>query len=338
MISKIYEKIKKFISLNYKELIFIFLFVIFMTFPMPYYICVGGGTIDLGKRLEIENSYQEKGSFNLAYVSELKANLPFYLLSYVIPSWERIEIENYQISEDETVEEITNRDRLYLNDATQSAIYVAYTKAGKAFEITAHNYFIYFVDERANNDIMVGDILLSIDNIEEINTDKLRQYINSKNVNDEVTLKLKRDKKEITLKTPVFEEEGEKYIGIASFDIIDYKTDPAIKLNFKDSESGPSGGFTLALAIYNKLIKEDITRGKKIVGTGTIDLDGNIGEIGGVKYKLMGAVKEKADIFIVPNGSNYDECVKLKKEKKYNIQIIGVDNFDDAIEKLASIK
>ena len=116
MISKIYEKIKNFIKLNYKELIFLFLFVIFMTFPMPYYICIGGGTIDVGKRLEIEESYKEKGSFNLAYVSELKATLPFYLLSYVIPSWERVEIESYQINEDETTEEITNRDKMYLND------------------------------------------------------------------------------------------------------------------------------------------------------------------------------------------------------------------------------
>jgi len=336
MISKIYEKTKKFISLNYKELIF--LFVIFMTFPIPYYICVGGGTIDLGKRLEIEDSYQEKGSFNLAYVSELKANLPFYLLSFVIPSWERVEIETYQISEDETIEEITNRDRLYLDDSTQSAIYVAYTKAGKTFEITNHNYFIYFVDERANSNIMVGDILLSIDGIEEINTDKLRQYINSKNIGDEVTLKLVRNTKELELKTPVFEENGDKYVGVACFDILDYETDPKIELNFKESESGPSGGFTLALAIYNKLTKEDITNGKKIVGTGTIDLDGNIGEIGGVKYKLMGAVKKNADIFIVPNGSNYDECIKLKEEKKYKIEIIGVDNFDDALEKLSKIK
>ena len=67
-------------------------------------------------------------------------------------------------------------------------------------------------------------------------------------------------------------------------------------------------------------------------------MEGNIGEIGGVKYKLMGAVKKKADIFIVPNGSNYDECIKLKKEKGYDIKIIGVDNFDEALEKLNKLK
>ena len=337
MINKIYEKIKKFIKINYKELIFLFLFVIFMTFPMPYYICVGGGTIDLGKRLEIEDSYEEKGSFNLAYVSELRGTLPFYLLSYIIPSWERIPMESYQYNEDETMEEITNRDKMYLSDANQSAIFVAYTKAGKTFNITSHNYLVYFVDEKASSDIMVGDILLGVDELEQIDLDMFKQYINSKNVGETITVRLKRDDKEIEVDTTIFEEEGVKYAGIAFFDIIDYETDPEIKLNFKDSESGPSGGFTLSLAIYNKLTKEDITNGKKIVGTGTIDMEGNIGEIGGVKYKLMGAVSKKADIFIVPNGSNYEECIKLKKEKKYDIEIIGVDNFDDALEKLSKI-
>lgn len=338
MINKIYAKFKKFIKENYKEIIFLVLFYLFMTFPVPYYICVSGGTIDLGERLEIENSYKEEGSFNLAYVSELRGTLPTYLLSYIIPSWERVEIESYQYNEDETMEEITNRDKMYLSDANQSAIYVAYTKAGKTFTITDHNYLVYFVDERASSDIQVGDELLGVDDLTEVDLEKFKNYINTKEVGDDIIVRLKRNNKELSVTTTVFEEEGVKYAGLAFFDIIDYETDPSIKLNFKESESGPSGGFTLALAIYNKLTSEDITKGRKIVGTGTIDMEGNIGEIGGVKYKLMGAVKKKADIFIVPNGSNYDECIKLKKEKGYDIKIIGVDNFDEALEKLNKLK
>ena len=71
----------------------------------------------------------------------------------------------------------------------------------------------------------------------------------------------------------------------------------------------------MALSIYGNLTNQDLTNGKTIVGTGTIDIDGNVGSIGGVKYKLIGAVKNKADIFIVPNGENYDEAIKIKKEK-----------------------
>jgi len=338
LINKIYEKTKNFIKENYKQLIFLVLFYIFMTFPVPYYICVSGGTIDLGKRLEIENAYQEQGSFNLSYVSELRGTIPTYLLSYIIPSWERIEIDAYQYNADESMDEILARDKMYLSDANQSAIYVAYTKAGKTFNITDHSYLVYFVDERASSDIQVGDELLGVDHLNDVDLELFKEYINTKNVGDEITIKLKRNNKELSVKTTIFEEEGTKYAGLAFFDILGYETDPKIKLKFKDSESGPSGGFTLALAIYNKLTEEDITKGKKIVGTGTIDMNGNIGEIGGVKYKLMGAVKKKADIFIVPNGNNYEECIKLKNERKYDIKIIGVDNFDEALKELSKLK
>ena len=91
------------------------------------------------------------------------------------------------------------------------------------------------------------------------------------------------------------------------------------------------------LDIYDKLTKDDLTNSYKIAGTGTIEADGSIGEIGGVKYKLAGAVKNKADIFLVPNGNNYEECVKLQKKNKYKIKIIGVSNIEEAVSKLEEL-
>ena len=53
-----------------------------------------------------------------------------------------------------------------------------------------------------------------------------------------------------------------------------------------------------------------------------------------MKYKLIGAVKNKADIFLVPNGKNYEEAIKIKKEKNYDIKIVGVSTLKDAINEL----
>ncbi len=90
----------------------------------------------------------------------------------------------------------------------------------------------------------------------------------------------------------------------------------------------------MALTTYSYLTNEDLTKGRTVVGTGTIDIDGNVGSIGGVKYKLIGAVKKKADIFLVPNGENYEEAIKIKKEKNYNIKIVGISNIKEAINEL----
>ena len=93
----------------------------------------------------------------------------------------------------------------------------------------------------------------------------------------------------------------------------------------------------LALAIYDKLVDYDLTNGLKIVGTGTIDFYGNIGQIDGVKYKLKGAVNKGADVFLAPSGKNYKECVELKNKNGYNINIIEVKHFDDAIRSLKQL-
>ena len=88
-----------------------------------------------------------------------------------------------------------------------------------------------------------------------------------------------------------------------------------------------------ALEIYNKITEYDLTKGRKISGTGVIYDDGSVGEIDGIKYKLAGAVKNKAEIFIVPD-KNYEEAEKLVKKYNYNIKLIKANNLKDVIEEL----
>ncbi|MEG1508785.1 MAG: hypothetical protein RR373_09175, partial [Akkermansia sp.] len=61
-------------------------------------------------------------------------------------------------------------------------------------------------------------------------------------------------------------------------------------------------------------------------------------EIGGIKYKLAGVVKKKADLFFCPAGENYNEAMKEKKKNKYKIKIIGVETLDEALNYLKNYK
>ena len=42
---------------------------------------------------------------------------------------------------------------------------------------------------------------------------------------------------------------------------------------------------------------------------------GTIGEIGGVEHKLLGACDANSDVFLVPDGQNYKDAIKYKKDK-----------------------
>ena len=103
-------------------------------------------------------------------------------------------------------------------------------------------------------------------------------------------LKNIRDGKNRFSDVTIYEEEGNKLLGISIVSLLDIETDNNIEITSKASESGPSGGLMTTLSIYNALTKEDLTGGKRIVGTGTIDRDGNIGKIGGVNYKIASAI------------------------------------------------
>jgi len=340
MFNKVYEYIKKILKGNYKSIVFILCFLIVATYPVPYYIFTSGGITDLNERFEIENQTEQKGSYNLSYVTQIEGNVLTYLASYVIPDWETIKVETYQVSSTESLEELALRDQLSLLQANQTAVKLAYDAADKTFTIDKSNLYIIYLTEYFESDvkIKVGDRVLKADDIEIKNFDDLSKVLENKEIGQTIKLELSRGEEIIIANVKVQEVDNAKLTGMALYEIFDYTTDPKITFNFSARESGASAGLMTTLAIYDSLIEEDLTKGYKIAGTGQIFTDGTVGEIGGVKYKLRGAVAKKADIFLVPTGNNYEECMKLKKEKNYDIEIVEISTLDDAINYLKSIK
>lgn len=334
MIIKYYEKIKEFMKQNYLMLLFYLVFIATFTYPLPYYIYTGGGLMDASSKVEVVGEKEISGSFNFLYVSQINATIPTYLLAQVIPTWDIESISAYQVSEEETLEEMKIRDKLYLEEGNTSATFVAYRNANKTLEIIEEKHHITYILNKDKTNLKIGDVLLQVNGKSFESIEEIRTIVNSHSVGEKLSLTVERDGKEIECYAEIYEENGEKYIGISFLTTYDYELSPSLEIKFKRNESGPSGGLILALTIYDKLVDEDITKGYKIAGTGTIDIEGNVGTIGGVEYKLRGAVEENSDIIFVPNGENYDECIKIKNEEDLDIDIIGVSTFEEALTAL----
>lgn len=337
MINKIYVEMKKFIKENYLVLLFGIVFMATILYPLPYYIYTGGGTINVKDKIHIENK-ETKGDFNLCYVEQINANIPTFLLSKLLSNWDSVSKEEVSLNDKEDIKDIYKRDKIYLEEANQNAIFVAYKKAGKSVNILDKHLYIIYLEEDSDTDLKIGDDILEIDGSKIDSLADISKILDSYEVGSKLNIKVKRNGKEMMKYAIVHEKDGRKLIGIALTSIYDYEVDPKITFTFSNSESGPSGGFMVTLAIYNQLIDNDISNGLKIAGTGTIDIEGNVGSIGGVKYKLKGAVDSKSDIFLVPAGENYEEAIKYKKKYHYDIKIIGISTFEEAIEKLESMK
>ena len=312
-------------------IILLFLYFLF-SFNLDYYVYSPGDLEDLKDRIVIDNSYESKGSFNLTYVTARDGNIPNIILSYIMPSWDLVKLDERRVS-NESREEILQRDKVYLKETSYDAIIAAYKEAGLEYTIKNIDVVVTYVLDTADTDLKVGDIIQSINGVT-INTfDELTNEKNKYKKDDKLKIVVKRNNKSVECYSILYEEKDNVMIGVTLAELKNVETNPKVEYVFKDNESGSSRGLMCALDIYNKITEFDLTKGRKIAGTGSIDEDGKVGSISGVKYKLIGAVKNKAEIFIVPE-ENYEEVMKIKKEKKYKIEIIKADTLHNVIEKL----
>lgn len=335
MFTKIYEKIKEFIKENYKGLIAIVVVFLLFMIELPYSIYTPGGAVDLNKRISVNNGYEAEGSFNMAYVSMVRGSIPFLLLSYIIPDWDIVSSDEITI-EGENMEEMLEREKLYMQESMDAAIINAYRAAGADLNITGTISEVSFIAEEADTNLKIGDEIIRANQVEIHSLDDLKKVIEGLDEKEKVKLDVIRDDEEKECFAYTYKTDDGMKIGVSLLTTYEYTTTPEVSITSKASEAGSSGGLMMSLTIYNSLVPEDITDGKKIVGTGTIDIDGNVGEIGGVKYKLIGAVKNDADVFICPE-ENYEEAVKVALDKDYDIPIISVSTFLEAIEALEEL-
>jgi PDZ domain-containing protein len=96
---------------------------------------------------------------------------------------------------------------------------------------------------------------------------------------------------------------------------------------------GPSAGLMFALGIYDRLTPGDLTGGRIIAGTGTIDDEGLVGPIGGIQQKLLGAREHGAEWFLTPAG-NWDDAQRAVPD---GLKLVRVESLKQALDALRAI-
>ncbi len=136
------------------------------------------------------------------------------------------------------------------------------------------------------------------------------------------------------------DEDGNEFVdenrGMVGVLLGNFNVEMVLPLEIEiDSQNigGPSAGMMFTLEIYNQLSDQDLTAGRVVAGTGTIQRDGTIGSIGGVRQKVYAAIAAGADIILVPAG-NYEEALTADSDE---IEIVRVETIDQAIAFLESL-
>ena len=165
-------------------------------------------------------------------------------------------------------------------------------------------------DSPVKDKLIKNDLIVSINNELVKSVSEFISMLRTYEIGDIVNIGLIRNEQELNIETKLIEHveyENEPMVGFLASTpnqqfIFPFEVD--IKTG---NVGGPSAGMMMALNVYNLLTEDDITNGKKIAGTGTIEIDGSIGPVGGVKQKVIAAKRANAGLILVPTA-NYEEA------------------------------
>ena len=125
------------------------------------------------------------------------------------------------------------------------------------------------------------------------------------------------------------DDPGVAALGVSPVDRVAYTFPVDISID-TGKVGGPSAGLAFTLAILDRLTPGSLTGGDRMAVTGTIELDGSVGPVGGVSHKTEAAISEGAEVFLVP-PEEYDEAVEAARGR---IKIEQVRTLDEALDAL----
>ena len=189
-------------------------------------------------------------------------------------------------------------------------------------------------DSPVEGKLLKEDLIKSINNDEINSTTEFIALLRTYDIGDTVSIGLLRKNADITIETKLIEHvdyEGEPMVGFLASTPNQRFVFPINVDIDTGNVGGPSAGLMMALNVYNSLTQEDLTKGIKVAGTGTIEIDGSVGPVGGVKQKVIAAKKAGSSLILVPTA-NFDDAKPYIDE---DTAIVAVNSFNQALDVIS---
>jgi PDZ domain-containing protein len=234
----------------------------------------------------------------------------------------------------ETNEEYRNRTLQQMDDSNFRSIAVAlgYLEIDLVSTEVVVNEFVEGVP--AASVLVLGDSIVAIDGVEVASVEDIRPLLEGVGIGDTIAMTVERDGETVEVDVTLVErddEPGEAMIGV----ILGELSEPPFPLEIQAGDvGGPSAGMMHSLAIIDTLTEGELTKGHVIAGTGTIQVDGTVGNIGGIRQKVPAAEAAGATYILVPEG-NYEKALTAEFD---NIEIVPIANISEAVAFLETLE
>ena len=180
----------------------------------------------------------------------------------------------------------------------------------------------------ADGKLRVHDVLLRVGGTRITETTDVGGLIANVPEGGSVPITVERGGKPVTVRLTPVHKDGARLVGITL--AVHYHFPFKVKVHINKTIGGPSAGLIFALSIYDTLTPGSITGGQVVAGTGTIDAQGRVGEIGGIQQKIVGAREDGAQLFLVPPAN----CADAVSSNHGSMRLAKATTLEDAIREV----
>ena len=285
-------------------------------------------------------TYPTEGALRMTTVSV--SGCPGYPVTTadLIAAWisadKRIVDRDEVCPQDQSAEQVEETGKAQMTASQDSAVIAALVETGKAGAM--HLTVTEVTEQQTSTEIQAGDVLETItpeggQTTTLASFSQLRELMTTIPEGTRVTLGVRRgDQKASAALTTIAPQEGTtgSLLGLS----LKISVDSPVEATFGLSDvGGPSAGMMFALGVVDEITPGSLTGGKDISGTGTIDMTGQVGPIGGIQQKMAGARESGSTFFLAP-ASN---CNEVKGHEPKDMQVFAVNTLHEAVAATEAI-
>lgn len=228
-------------------------------------------------------------------------------------------------------------NRYLMSSAKDTATIVALQHLGVHVADFTGVLFVEAVSGGPADGLLHGtDVILEIDGLPVTTVESLRAVLADLDPGTTATITVENSEtqewRQVELTLGTHPDSGGAYIGVSGVTERVERSPLPFEIDISSGNvGGPSAGLAFTLLVLDVLTPGELTGGKRVAVTGSIRLDGSVGDVGGVAQKSVAARQAGAEIILVP-AALVDEARSVAGD----VPVVGVEDLEDALEALAA--